>query len=110
MAAHMLRERVGSPIRSMRRAARGLRGDAPAPAEASAPARPERLLAMPLFSDLSPSEAAILSLFVTRSMVPAGTVVVQQGGADADFYLIEEGQAEVRARGDAGQTTTLATL
>jgi CRP-like cAMP-binding protein len=97
-------------MRAMRRAARGLRGDAPPQAEAPAPARPERLLAMPLFSDLSPSEAAILSLFVTRSMVPAGTVVVQQGGADADFYLIEEGQAEVRARGDAGQTTTLATL
>jgi CRP-like cAMP-binding protein len=110
MAAHTLRERVSSPVRAVRRAARGLRGEAPSPAEASAPARPDRLLAMPLLSDLSPSEAAILSLFMARSTVPAGTVVVQQGGQDADFYLIEEGQAEVRLRDDAGQTKTLAQL
>jgi CRP-like cAMP-binding protein len=110
MATHTLRERVGGPVRAMRRAARGLRGDGPSPTEAPAPARPDRLLTMPLFSDLSPSEAAILSLFMTRSAVPAGTVVVQQGGEDADFYLIEDGQAEVRLRDDAGQTTPLAKL
>jgi CRP-like cAMP-binding protein len=112
MAANTLRERVGAPVRAMRRVARGLRGrdEGLSPAGAPAPARPERLLTMPLFSDLSPSEAAILSLFVTRSAVEAGTVVVRQGGKDADFYLIEDGQAEVRLRDDAGQTTTLATL
>lgn len=105
MTANSLRDAV-------RRAARGLRGrgEGLSPSAAPAPARPERLLTMPLFSDLSPSEAAILSLFVTRSAVAAGTVVVQQGGHDADFYLIEEGQAEVRLRDDAGQTKVLSTL
>lgn len=105
MTANTLRDAV-------RRAARGLRGRGGelTPADQPLPARPERLLTMPLFSDLSPSEAAILSLFVTRAAVAAGTVVVQQGGQDADFYLIEEGRAEVRLRDEAGREKILATL
>lgn len=71
---------------------------------------PASLLAQPLFGDLSPSEAAMLGLFVRREAVEAGRVVVRQGEEGDALFLIEEGQAEVRARDAAGTVATIATL
>jgi CRP-like cAMP-binding protein len=71
---------------------------------------PASLLSQPLLGDLSPSEAAILGLFVKRETAEAGQVVVHQGDEGDALFLIEEGQAEVRATGADGQVASLATL
>lgn len=71
---------------------------------------PDSLLAQPLFGDLSPSEAAMLGLFVRREAVETGTVVVRQGEEGDALFLIEEGQAEVRATGADGTVATITTL
>ncbi len=94
---HQMRERVTTPRRKAPRPA------APAPVPAS-------LLSQPLFGDLSPSEAALLGLFVVREAVEAGATVVHQGDEGDALYLIEEGRAEVRATGADGQVAAIATL
>ena len=71
---------------------------------------PDSLLAQPLFGDLSPSEAAMLGLFVRREAVEAGQTVVRQGEQGDALFLIEEGQAEVRATGADGTVATIAAL
>ncbi len=112
MAAKTVGARVRAPLVAARRATQGWRarrGDARR-AAAPEPARPASLLAHPLFSDLSPSEAAILSVFMSRQTIAAGTVVVRQGARDGDLYLIEAGRAEVRARDEAGASRALAIL
>ena len=94
---------------------RGLRDGAP---KTAAPSRqpaattplPDSLLAQPLFGDLSPSEAAMLGLFVRREAVEAGQTVVHQGEEGDALFLIEEGQAEVRATGEDGTVAMIATL
>lgn len=112
MTAKIVGSRIRAPLAAARRATQGWRArreDARG-AAAPEPARPASLLAHPLFGDLSPSEAAILSVFMSRQTVAAGTVVVRQGARDGDLYLIEAGLAEVRVRGEAGTERTLATL
>src|SRR5919199_5858671 len=91
LRARWRRLREGAP----RRRASRQRPVAPAPLPAS-------LLAQPLLGDLSPSEAAILGLFVRRESAEAGQVVVRQGEQGDALYLIEDGQAEVRARAEDG--------
>lgn len=104
-------ERVRAPLQAARRAAqdwrKGRRRERP---DAPEPARPASLLAHPLFDDLSPSEAAILSIFMSRETVAAGTVVVWQGARDGDLYLVESGQVEVRRHDQSGGVQTMATL
>jgi CRP-like cAMP-binding protein len=99
LRARWRRLREGAPRRRPSRQ----RPVAPAPLPAS-------LLAQPLLGDLSPSEAAILGLFVRRESAEAGQVVVRQGEQGDALYLIEEGQAEVHARAEDGTVTTVATL
>jgi CRP-like cAMP-binding protein len=84
----------------------------PAPSRRTATTTPlpDSLLAQPLFGDLSPSEAAMLGLFVQREAVEAGQTVVRQGEQGDALFLIEEGQAEVRATGQDGTVATIATL
>ena len=102
------RQRLRAGWRRLRRTA----PNASAPTRSSAPTMPlpDSLLAQPLFGDLSPSEAAILSVFMSRQTVAAGTVVVRQGARDGDLYLIEAGRAAVRAHDEAGASRALATL
>src|ERR671933_173460 len=110
--ANTVRDRAMPRLRAARGAARRLGASRPSRRGAPTPARPERLLLIPLFGDLSASEAAILSLFMTRLTADEGEVIVREGGQDRDLYLIEEGQAAVRVAGqggEAGQPTTLAT-
>jgi CRP-like cAMP-binding protein len=92
-----LRERAAAPRRKAPRAA------APAPVPAS-------LLSQPIFGDLSPSEAALLGLFVQRESAEAGQVIVRQGEEGDALFLIESGQVEVRARDEGGDETAIATL
>lgn len=92
-----IRERTPAPRRKTPRAAE------PAPL-------PTSLLSQPLFGDLAPHEAALLGLFVQRESAEAGQVIVRQGEEGEALYLIEAGQVEVRAHGEAGQETTIATL
>jgi CRP/FNR family cyclic AMP-dependent transcriptional regulator len=92
-----MRERVTAPRRK-------------APRQASPAPVPASLLSQPLFGDLSPSEAALLGLFVQRETAEAGTVIVHQGDEGDALFLIESGQVEVRARDDDGNETTIATL
>ena len=111
MATRAIGARVRAPLDAARRATAGWRGRRAARESAPPePVRPANLLAHPLFDDLSPSEAAILSVFMAREAVAAGTVVVHQGARDGDLYLIESGQVAVRARDDAGAERLVATL
>jgi CRP-like cAMP-binding protein len=104
--------RMRAPLAAARRATvdwRARRQHAPE-VGATAPVRPANLLSTPLFGDLSPSEAAILSVFMSRETVAAGATVVRQGDRDGDLYLIEAGRAEVRQHEGTGETRLLATL
>ena len=111
--ASTVRDRAMDRLRVARGAARRLRPPGTQRRGTPTPTRPERLLMIPLFGDLSASEAAILSLFMTRLTADEGEVIVREGGQDCDLYLIEEGQAAVQIAGqgqEAGPPTTLATL
>jgi CRP-like cAMP-binding protein len=92
-----IRERVAAPRRK-------------APRQAPPTPVPTSLLSQPLFDDLSPSEAALLGLFVQRESAEAGQVVVRQGDEGEALYLIESGQVEVRARDEAGEEILIAKL
>jgi len=112
MTERTVGERIRVPLAAARRATAGWRARRHHAPEvgAAAPVRPANLLATPLFGDLSPNEAAILSIFMSRETVAAGTVVVRQGDRDGDLYLIEAGRAEVRRREGANGERLLATL
>ncbi|MFN8515490.1 MAG: cyclic nucleotide-binding domain-containing protein [Chloroflexia bacterium] len=94
---HQMRERVTTPRRKAPRPA------APAPVPAS-------LLSQPLFGDLSPSEAALLGLFVQRESAETGQVIVRQGEEGDALFLIEAGEVEVRAHGEDGEETVITKL
>ena len=49
-----------------------------------------------LFSSLSVAEAAVLGTFMERHVAAAGEVILHQGEAGDNLYLIEAGQAETR--------------
>jgi len=100
MTERTIGERVRVPLAVARRVTAGLRArrrHGPGVGTA-APVRPANLLSTALFGDPSPTEAAILSVFMSRETVAAGAVVVRQGDRDGDLYLIEAGRAEVRMR------------
>ena len=58
-----------------------------------------RLRKLPLFSDLSDKEREQVSRWADEVEVPAGKHLIDQGQFGYEFFVIEEGKAEVK-RGD----------
>lgn len=70
----------------------------------------DRLRTTNLFGGLSVAEATVLGTFMERSTVKIGEVIVRQGDAGDDLFLIESGQAEVRVTGRDGLPIKVAML
>ena len=62
---------------------------------------PERLAGLPLFADLHDSERAELAACTREVAIAAGTTVAAQGDNAYEFFVIEDGEAEVRRDGKA---------
>jgi CRP-like cAMP-binding protein len=60
---------------------------------------PERLAVFPLFSSLTPEQRAAVARWSEERAVAAGTTLATEGASGYVFYLIEEGEAEVREDG-----------
>jgi CRP/FNR family cyclic AMP-dependent transcriptional regulator len=56
---------------------------------------PGRLTAIPLFSDLSESEAKRLAAFATETSVADGQILMKEGDYSTELIAIEEGTADV---------------
>jgi CRP/FNR family cyclic AMP-dependent transcriptional regulator len=56
---------------------------------------PNRLRAIPLFSDLSDAEARRLATFATETSVAADQILMKQGDYSTELIAIEEGTADV---------------
>jgi CRP-like cAMP-binding protein len=56
---------------------------------------PDRLTAIPLFSELSPEEARRLATFATETSAADGQILMKQGDYSTELIAIEEGTAEV---------------
>jgi CRP-like cAMP-binding protein len=56
---------------------------------------PNRLTAIPLFSDLSPEEANRLAAFATETSAAEGQILMKQGDYSTELIAIEEGTADV---------------
>jgi CRP/FNR family cyclic AMP-dependent transcriptional regulator len=56
---------------------------------------PNRLTAIPLFSQLSPEEAHRLSAFATETSAAQGQILIKQGDYSTELIAIEEGTADV---------------
>jgi CRP/FNR family transcriptional regulator, cyclic AMP receptor protein len=56
---------------------------------------PNRLTAIPLFSQLSPEEAHRLAAFATETSIAEGQVLMKQGDYSTELIAIEEGTADV---------------
>jgi cAMP-dependent protein kinase regulator len=56
---------------------------------------PNRLTAIPLFSELSPEEARRLATFATETSADAGQILMKQGDYSTELIAIEEGTADV---------------
>jgi CRP-like cAMP-binding protein len=61
---------------------------------------PNRLTAIPIFSDLSPEEAKRLATFATETSVAEGQILMKQGDYSTELIAIEEGTAEVSRDGE----------
>jgi CRP/FNR family cyclic AMP-dependent transcriptional regulator len=61
---------------------------------------PDRLTAIPLFSDLSPEEARRLATFATETSAAEGQILMKQGDYSTELIAIEEGTAEVMRDGN----------
>ena len=61
---------------------------------------PNRLTAIPLFSDLSPEEARRLAAFATETSAAEGQILMKQGDYSTELIAIEEGSADVIKDGD----------
>ena len=59
----------------------------------------ERLAEVPLFNGLSKKQLRTVSSLATALELPAGKVLMTEGGGGYEFVVIEAGQVEVR-RGD----------
>jgi CRP-like cAMP-binding protein len=60
---------------------------------------PNRLKAIPLFSQLSPDEARRLAAFATETSVAEGQILMKQGDYSTELIAIEEGTADVIQNG-----------
>jgi CRP/FNR family cyclic AMP-dependent transcriptional regulator len=56
---------------------------------------PNRLTAIPLFSELSPEEAKRLSAFATETSAAEGQILMKEGDYSTELIAIEEGTADV---------------
>jgi CRP/FNR family transcriptional regulator, cyclic AMP receptor protein len=56
---------------------------------------PNRLTAIPLFSELSPEEAKRLSAFATETSAADGQILMKEGDYSTELIAIEEGTADV---------------
>jgi CRP/FNR family cyclic AMP-dependent transcriptional regulator len=56
---------------------------------------PNRLTAIPLFSELSPEEARRLATFATETSAAEGQILMKQGDYSTELIAIEEGTADV---------------
>ena len=56
---------------------------------------PNRLTAIPIFSQLSPEEAKRLAAFATETSVAEGQILMKQGDFSVELIGIEEGTADV---------------
>jgi cAMP-dependent protein kinase regulator len=61
---------------------------------------PNRLTAIPIFSELSPEEAKRLAAFATETSVAEGQILMKQGDYSTELIAIEEGTADVLKDGD----------
>ena len=56
---------------------------------------PNRLTAIPIFSDLGPDEAKRLAAFATETSIAEGQILMKEGDYSTELIAIEEGSAEV---------------
>ena len=56
---------------------------------------PNRLTAIPIFSQLSPEEGKRLAAFATETSVPEGQILMKEGDYSVELIAIEEGNADV---------------
>ena len=56
---------------------------------------PNRLTAIPIFSDLSPEEANRLAAFATETSAAEGQILMKEGDYSVELIAIEEGTADV---------------
>jgi cAMP-dependent protein kinase regulator len=61
---------------------------------------PNRLTAIPLFSQLSPEEAHRLSAFATETSIADAQILMKQGDYSTELIAIEEGTADVLRDGN----------
>jgi CRP/FNR family transcriptional regulator, cyclic AMP receptor protein len=61
---------------------------------------PNRLTAIPLFSQLSDDEAKRLAAFATETSIAEGQILMKQGDYSTELIAIEEGTADVIRDGD----------
>ena len=61
---------------------------------------PNRLKAIPIFSDISDDEARRLATFATEASVPEGQILMKQGDYSVELIAIEEGNADVIRDGE----------
>ncbi len=60
---------------------------------------PNRLKAIPLFSDLSDEEARRLAAFATETSAAEGQILMKEGDYSTELIAIEEGTADVEKGG-----------
>src|SRR5579884_4116223 len=56
---------------------------------------PQRLTAIPIFSQLAPEEARRLATFATETSIAEGQILMKQGDYSVELIAIEEGTADV---------------
>jgi CRP/FNR family cyclic AMP-dependent transcriptional regulator len=56
---------------------------------------PNRLTAIPIFSELSPEEARRLATFATETSAAEGQILMKEGDYSVELIAIEEGTADV---------------
>ncbi len=61
---------------------------------------PNRLKAIPIFSDLSDEEANRLAAFATETSVAEGQILMKEGDFSTELIAIEEGTADVIQNGE----------
>ncbi|HEX8977693.1 MAG TPA: cyclic nucleotide-binding domain-containing protein [Solirubrobacteraceae bacterium] len=61
---------------------------------------PKRLTAIPIFSELSESEAHRLAAFATETSAAEGQILMKEGDYSVELIAIEEGTADVLQHGN----------
>jgi CRP-like cAMP-binding protein len=56
----------------------------------------ERLQGVPMFVDLSRKQLRQISSLMTQAARPTGTVLIEEGRAGHEFFIVLEGKVEVR--------------